>query len=164
MLYVSVINNLGVSLMVTMEKLETWSPLWQACKWFFWEKNFNGWGFDNLQRKNVWVLEGNLRDTAWQCHINQNHGIEIDWYFSIDCICLDPNGATGVVLDAMNHVKNLDFEYYGFRLYMFACFESCVFLLHASLKCRSMENDHVKLNLMHKIHWLRSFRVLFRFF
>lgn len=32
MLYVSVINNLGVSLMVTMEKLETWSPLWQACK------------------------------------------------------------------------------------------------------------------------------------
>jgi hypothetical protein len=28
--------------------------------------------------KMFWVWEGNLKDNAWQCHINQYHGIEID--------------------------------------------------------------------------------------
>ena len=107
-----------------------------------------------------WMWEANHKVTAWQCHIDQYHGNEINWHFNVDFICLVHNNVTSVRLDATNDIDMLDFNSYSIYLHVFACCVSCVICLHACLKYKSMENNHVKTNLVHKIHGIQSFIIL----
>lgn len=66
-----------------------------------------------------WVWEGNHKVSAWRCHLDQYHGTKIDWPFIVDCICLDPIGATSVLLDVVNNVNMLHFKSYGSYLHIF---------------------------------------------
>lgn len=128
----------------------------------FRDNTLNGQGFHDLQRgkKMSWMWEANHKVTAWQCHIDQYHGNEINWHFNVDFICLVHNNVTSVRLDATNDIDMLEFNSYSIYLHVFACCVSCVICLHACLKYKSMENNHVKTNLVHKIHGIQSFIIL----
>ena len=109
--------------------------------------------------KTFWVWEGNHMVIAWWHHIEQYYGTKIDWHFNVDCICLDPTGATRDFLDAKNDSNMLNFKFYGSQLYEFACCGSCALILclvefqvHREWPCWD--------KLGSKIHRIHSFGVL----
>lgn len=57
--------------------------------------------------KILWVWEDSHKFIAWRCNNDQFHGNEFAWHFSVNFICLDPTGATGILLNVMNDVKKL---------------------------------------------------------
>ena len=134
----------GIKYSIILRKHSQWTRIWWSSK----------------EKKTSWVWAGNHKVIAWQCHIDQYHGNEIDWHFNVDFICLDQINVTSVCLDATNGINMLEFNSYGIYLHVFACCVSCLIYLLACLKYKSMENNHVKTNLVHKIHWIQIFIVL----
>jgi hypothetical protein len=61
--------------------------------------------YERFCGKMFFAWEGNHRVTAWRRHIDNVHGENKEWHYSVDCIVLESTGSGTLFLNVMHDVN-----------------------------------------------------------
>ena len=103
--YVTLCNERGEEKFVTDEVKKSWDPLWIQVNNHFESQLKANKHLQHLQGRMFFICDGNHRFKAWTGYIDRLHRDDKDWHISVDSICLDTKGKTGLLLNAMHDIN-----------------------------------------------------------
>ena len=104
---VSIFNDVGLEIDVTLQVISTWSTHWHDTSTKFGNFVERDRELRILHGKVLFVWEEIHRYTASRRYIKSNYGGDYSnpkFYEPVECICIDPRRELDSILDAMNHV------------------------------------------------------------
>lgn len=107
-LYLSILNDKGLDMEVTPEISSSWSSHWLEASASFDLLVQDDPELSSLHGKMLFVWDGNHQFTAWWRYVERNASgdhYDAKYYRPVECICIDPRGNVGPLLDAMNDVN-----------------------------------------------------------
>jgi hypothetical protein len=103
--YVSLEDNEGRTKAVTDEIIATWSESWIAVNAEFEHLLQSDADLRVFSGKMFMVWDGNHRLQAWLSIINEDHGLDRSWHFSVESIILVVNGDVASLVASLHDVN-----------------------------------------------------------
>ena len=103
--YVSICNERGGVQNISEVDKNHMSLLWKLESDRFDERLLQNKHLQHLVGRMFFICDGNHKFKAWTRFIDRLHRDDPSWHISVDSICLDPSGKTGLLLHAMHDIN-----------------------------------------------------------